>query len=82
MINQVTFTTMKACIDANTSIPYFYSTENSYKSNKQGVPDMDRYYIRQEIQSGVTNYCFIDKDGGYDHIEFDTNYKSGGIETV
>jgi hypothetical protein len=82
MINQIAWAMMKTGIDNNPSIPYFYSTENSYCSNDQGIPNIDRYYIRQEIQSGVTNYCFIDKDGGYDHIEFDTNYKSIGIETV
>lgn len=82
MINQVPWATMKSGIDANPSIPYFYSTENAYASNDPNVPDVDRYYIRQEIQAGVNIFCFIDKDGSVDQIDWEDKYKSGGIETV
>ncbi len=73
---------MKDCIDNNPSINYFYSTENEYTDEVNPQNDIFRYFIRQEIESGVDNQCFITKDGGSDQTDFDNNYKAGGIETL
>ena len=83
MIVKTTWSVIKACVDENPSVTYFYTLESKRKSNDVALDDTTRYWIRfggdQMIQ------CFVDKedtpDDPSDQKEWEDNYKSSGMQT-
>lgn len=73
---KTSYSSIKTVIDNNPSVLFFWNQENEYCSNDPNEPDINRYCIRIEIQSGVEQYAFLSIDGSAEQIDFDANYKT------
>ena len=84
MITKISWLSFKSIITANPGTPYFWRIENKLSSNDPGIQDYTRYWIR--ISIGVIPYeAFVDialvgETKGADQVDFEDNYKAGGIE--